>query len=150
MKQYRSEILPGQLKSTALLINWDLELTKSILVEKIQKLKRFCLRELNQFIDNVIEVPLLGRFEDFLQQLDQAKNFPALEQKVLRLIDYIDDVFENMIARREQVLPDFKLALPRFLNLPALRMTVNTCFIEEILPLFMSQYAIAPVMRSRK
>ncbi len=150
MRQYRSEAFPGLLKSTTLLVNWDLELTKSILVEKIQKLKRFCLRELIQFIDNLAETPLLGRFEDFLQQIDKAKTYPALERLVLHLIDFVDGTFENLIAREEQIIPDFAPVLPRFLNLPELREKLNVNFIEQILPLFMSEYAVVSMRGTLK
>ncbi len=150
MRQYRSEMLPGQLKSTTLLINWDLELTKSILVEKIQKLKRYCLRELNQFIDNLIGVPLVGKFEDFLLKVDKVRTYPGLEQLVLHLIDFIDGTFENLIARGEQFIPDFNRVLPRFLNLPELREKMNASFVEEILPLFMSEYAVVSMLGSPK
>ncbi len=138
------------MKSTTLLVNWDLELTKSILVEKIQKLKRFCLRELNQFIDNLIETPFLGKFEDFLQQVDKARTYQALEQLVLHLIDFIDGTFENLIARGEHIIPDFSRALPRVLNLPELREKLNANFLEEILPLFVSEYAIVSMFGSPK
>ncbi len=143
-------MLPGQLKSTPLLVNWDLELTKSMLVEKIQKLKRFCLRELNQFIDNLTGAPLLGKFEDFLQQVDKARTFQALEQLVLYLIDFVDGTFENLMARGEQAIPDFNRVLPRFLSLPELREKVNGCLVEEILPLFVSEYAVVSMMGTPK
>lgn len=150
MRQFRSQILPSPLNSTTTLVNWDLELTKAILEEKILNLKRFCLRELNLFIDNIIEIPLLGKFEDFIKQVYKANNFVDLEKNVLLLIDYVDGVFENLIARGEQVIPDFKLTLPRFLNLPALRRKVSVYIVEEILPLFVSEYTVAPVMRSHR
>ncbi len=143
-------MFPGPLKSTTILVNWDLELTKSILVEKIQKLKRFCLRELNQFIDNLTETPLLGKFEDFLQQVDKARTYPVLEQLVLHLIDFLDGTFENLIAHGEQIIPDFSRVLPRFLNLPELREKVNANFIEQILPLFVSEYAVVSMRGTPK
>ncbi len=149
MRHSRSEVLPEDLKSTSSPVNWDLEITKSMLVEKIQKLKRFCLCELNQFIDNLSDTPLLGKFKDFLRLIDEARTYRILEHHVLRLLEYIDGVFENLIARGEQAVPDFNLALPRSLNLPVLRTSINACFIEEILPLFVSEYALAPMMGSR-
>ncbi len=149
MREFQSGNLPDQLNSTSLVVNWDLEITKSILVEKIQKLKRFCLKELNQFIDNLIETPYMGRFDDFLHTVDEARTFRVLEHHVLDLIDFIDYTFENLIARGEQVLPHFKHALPRALNLPQLRTTITTCLVEEILPLFVTEYAIASVTGPR-
>jgi hypothetical protein len=150
VREFRSVNLPDLSSSTALGINWDLEITKSILIEKIQTLKRFCLRELNQFIDDLIETPLIGRFDDFLHEVDEARTFRVLEQSMLHIIDYVDNTFENLIARGEQVLLDFKLVLPRSLNLPALRNEINAYIVEDLLPLFMSEYAVAPVMGSRK
>ncbi len=123
---------------------------KSILVEKIQKLKRFCLRELNQFIDNLTDAPIMGKFEDFLLQVDKTRTYQGLEQLVLYLIDFVDDTFENLIARGEQIIPYFSRILPRFLNLPEMREKVNICFVEEILPLFVSEDAVVSLIGSTK
>ena len=130
------ELIPQQ-------VNWNLELTKILLIKKVQDLKRFCLRELNYFIDNIVQTPFLGTFDDFIHEVNRTQTFRSLENLVLRLINFVDTVFDNLMACGEQRVPKFNHALPSFLNLPTLRTRVNACFVEEILPLFVSDVKLS-------